>query len=221
MDNEYYPEDLKIVMYFYEMHNYNVSFNIFFYDKSVTEIFSYNASYDNLDYITKKIELDTSCFSATTNYMGSVNIKIDKSDIKNYKWEESYVFYKEDAYIYNEIPDFKVYSYDDILFKYYRVDKNYLKGYYLDMPDYIKDEEDFVIRYKYKEKDKEQTQIVCPVCLDDCDVESSNNSKTYIYNVEEKNIDANKIVKFRHVIMLIIILVLSIMVYTVYSLRKD
>lgn len=221
LDGEYYPDDLKLVFYFYEMDNYKVTFNVFFYDKSVTDIFSYNATYDNLDYIKKKVEIDTSLFSAINNYLGSINIKINQADIINYKWEDKYSLVKDGNYFYNEIPDYKVYYYEDVLFKYYKIDKNYLKGYHLNLSDYIKDEEDFIIRYKYKEKE-ENNQIVCPIYeKEDDDLKSDYDKETYVYSVYEKDINANKIIKFRLVVVFIIVFVLSVMIYTIYCLRKD
>lgn len=217
LKDSYYPEDLKVVVYFQESTKFTFSFNIYYYDQTVNDLFDYNATYSNLDYIVKKIELNTSSFSSENAYLGSTNIKINKSDIINYKWEKNKISEtKEPNYFYQELPNFQVYNCEDILFKYYKKNKKYLKGYYLDMPDYIKDESDFIIRYKYKGKEKNVTP--CPKC--EVKKEAKDNINNLIYNVEQKTVNQSKIYKFRHILAVIIILVLSLMTYTIYVIRK-
>ena len=87
------------------------------------------------------------------------------------------------------------------------------------LDDYIKDETDYIVRYKYKKKDVEDDKNVIDAVADEEVVCETIKCENPIY--KEKIIKVTNINKFRYVISIIIILVLSIMIYTFYSLKKE
>ena len=54
---------------------------------------------------------------------------------------------------YKLISQYTLYAYKDIKYKYYRMDRNYLEGYYIDKPGYIKDQKQYKIYYKIKNRE--------------------------------------------------------------------
>lgn len=96
---------------------------------------------------------------ATYTYQsnGETNLTISETDfnIINPKYEEEV--------IYNEIPDIGVldnividtyYRYKDRYYYFYNTEKEYIEGYYLDYPEYIKDEKDYKDYYRYRTREK-------------------------------------------------------------------
>ena len=217
LNEEYYPEDLKIVIYFKEYNKFKFNFNIYYYDNSVTCLMQSNAVYPRYDYIIKNVGFDTNNIKSD-DYLASMNIKINKNDIVNYQFEEDIISLDKDPnYYYKELYNIKVYDYEDIMYKYYKKEKKYLKGYYKELEDYIKDEKDYIIRYKYRKiENKENKQISSIEQEEQEEKEKSYQEEKIYYNVD-KNLTLNKNKdKIRHSIIVIIISVICVTLLIIY-----
>ena len=224
LEEEIYPEDIKIVFHFHDNSSFSISFNIYYYDEILEDdLFVYNARYPKYDYIVNNISLKSNDFITFENSYWSTNAVFSKDDIINYKWDTNNIsLNNDDNYVMKEVLDITVYDYEDILFKYYKINKRYLKDYYLNMPSYIKDETDYIIGYKYKKIENTNKEKTCEHinASQNNKKEEQNNEKIVSYNVIEKNSSASKLFKFRHWLVVIIISILGLMIYAVISLIK-
>ena len=69
-------------------------------------------------------------------------IKITQEDIKTYKYSDEIITTQEELEtpLYNKLPSTTKYKYQDTLFKYYKIEKEYQEGYHKTLDGYIKDE---------------------------------------------------------------------------------
>ncbi len=210
LTKEYNPQDLEIILYFYNQSS-NTTFSVYLFDKDVTTKFSYNSISDYFDYIKYNVDLNNA-LNSDMKYLKEYRLKLNKDNIKKYKWDTNLIESNEELNedFYKKVSDKVVYKYKDILYKYYKINKKYLNGYFLEAPFYKRDESDYITRYLYIEKDisnKECTTL-------ENEVKSNKNVENNIINPSTFN-------KSRHIYLVIIILTLFLMGYMLYSLRKE
>ena len=84
--------------------------------------------------------------------MEIVTIKISESDIKTYRYDEETITTKDeiDNNLYHKLSTTIKYKYQDTLFKYYKIEKEYQDGYHNDLEGYIKDETNCISLYSEK-----------------------------------------------------------------------
>lgn len=230
-DKEYNPDDLEIILYFYNP-SIDTTFNVYYYDKDVTRKFSYNEDSSPYDYIKFNVNLKDSEYK--TAYVKQYKLSLTKETIKKYKWDTTLIETEENLNedFYQKVTNKVMYKYTDTLYKYYKINKVYLKDYLLEAPSYIKDENDYITRYLYIEKD-------CNCDSNDNNISNTSNDKisnnTSIKEnnkeikqevKEEKNVTNNitnpsTFYKIRHTYLVIIIITLILMCYMLHSLRKE
>lgn len=129
----------------------NLTLNIYISDQYGTDTTSFKIDSQIKNYID--IFIETNMYTKNNNsYLLSFNLK-------DYIKEE---FYEEEIYSDKEIDNenyylvdkYKEYSYQDIKYLYYKINKNYLLDYYKEKEGYLKDENDYKIYYKVRYKNK-------------------------------------------------------------------
>ena len=144
LQDEYFPDDLEIVLHFGGNPGYNVSFDV-----TVNNTKDWN---DKYYYYHKDIPLTV-----------FVTEKQALKDIEHEERLSSDIKEKEGLDTVNnaKILDKRIkYQYKTRLYQYYKENKIYIDGYYKDLPGLIKDEENFVIKEKTKEVPKTITEYI-------------------------------------------------------------
>lgn len=220
-DTEYNPSDLEIGLYFYNPSD-DTTFSVYYYDKDIKDKFNYNSNTSYYDYIKFDVNLSDAKYYKTA-YVEEYKLSLTKDNIKKYKWDTKIIETEEklNEDFYQKVNNKVMYKYTDTLYKYYKINKVYLKDYLLEAPSYIKDETDYITRYLYIEKENNNSNISSDVCNI---LEKTNNIKDEL--VEEKNVINNitnpsTFYKIRHIYLVIIIITLILMGYMLYSLRKE
>ena len=85
-------------------------------------------------------------------------ISFTKKNIINYKYDSEKIVTKEtlDSKLYFKNEDIIKYTYQDTMFKYYKIEREYQNGYHENLENYIKDEQDCITEQIYLTKDKDQ-----------------------------------------------------------------
>lgn len=231
-DKEYNPADLEIKLYFYNQ-NKKASFSVYYYDKDMTNRVLYNDKYESNEYIKFNVDL-----ANTVDYelpkVKEYKLNLTKENIKKYKWDTTLIETKENLNedFYQKVDNKVMYKYTDTLYKYYKINKVYLKDYLLEAPSYIKDENDYITRYLYIEKEEIESNNTSDSNTTNDNVSNSTytsikeNNNENKEEKEEKNVVNNitnpsTFYKNRHIYLVIIIITLSLMGYMLYSLRKE
>jgi len=229
LDKEYDPAQLEVKVFFYSLEHTKFNFEVYYFDKDITKKFTYLSDSSNYDYIKFTKDVDTSTFNYLTK-IGEYTFKLEKENIIREKWDNNLIITDEklDENFYKKEENKTIYKVTDKYFKCYKVDKNYLKGYYLEMKEYIKDEKDYITRYKYIKKEQEENkekQCSAENALiknEKIKKEDKTNEKEQVSNIViNKTIKNKQIDKFRHIYIVIILLILFVMGYMLYNLGRE
>lgn len=144
LQDEYFPDDLEIVLHFGGNPGYNVSFNVTVNNTSnwSDKYYYYQEDIPLTMFVTKKQALKD------IEHEERLDDEIKKiegvDDITNGKIIEKKIKYQ----------------YKTRMYQHYKENKVYIDGYYKDLPGLIKDEENFVIKEKPKEVPKTITEYI-------------------------------------------------------------
>lgn len=173
--NDYYEID-ELNLEIYLTDNYGI-------DKSTFKISALDENKNVLDnYID--VFLESNMYNTEDNgYRFDINLK---EYIKDLYYEENKIETEEklEEEDYKLINQYTLYAYQDIKYKYYKLNKNYLDGYYVEKQGYKKDENKFKIYYKVQDREK--------IIFKDHYVITSRDYNLYDL-IEESSIDRNKI----------------------------
>lgn len=228
-DKAYDPSDIELTLYFYNQ-NKHVTFSVYYYDKDMTNKVYYNNNDSANEYI--KFDFDSNDASIIEPKVKQYKLSLTKDAIKKYKWDTTFIETEENLNedFYQKVTNKVMYKYTDTLYKYYKINKVYLKDYFLEAPSYIKDETDYITRYLYIEKDcncDSNDSNISNTSNDKINTSIKENNKEIKEEVkEEKNVTNNitnpsTFYKIRHTYLVIIIITLILMGYMLHSLRKE
>ena len=171
-------------------------------------------------------------------------IKITQEDIKTYKYSDEIITTQEELEtpLYNKLPSTTKYKYQDTLFKYYKIEKEYQEGYHKTLDGYIKDETKCINSFPEQKNNifekipvtkKLQASIKADTKEEKTDKETiTNTSNLLVYKKQintkkennlshkesKKKTKTNKILYILPVIILSIIFLLG---YLLYNLLKE
>lgn len=173
-------------------------------------------------------------------------IKITQEDIKTYRYSNDKITTQEELEtpLYNKLPNTTKYKYQDTLFKYYKIEKEYQEGYHKTLDGYIKDETKCINLFPEQKNNifekipvtkKLQASIKMDTKEEKIDTnikEITNNNNLLVYNKQvntkkennlsykesKKKTKTNKILYILPVIILSIIFLLG---YLLYNLLKE
>lgn len=173
--NEYYDlDELKLEIYLTD--NYGI-------DKSTFKVSALDENKQILDnYID--VFLESNMYNTEdSGYRFNINLK---DYIKDLYYEENKMVTEEkiEEEDYKLINNYTLYAYQDIKYKYYKINKNYLDGYYKEKEGYLKDEDKFKIYYKIQDREK--------ITFKDNYVITSRDYNLYDL-IEESSMNVNKI----------------------------
>lgn len=137
LSHEVDPLDITIKIYLRRYFN-TLDIYTYLFPKEYTKKFNVIEIKKEYDYINsiKKITFED-------DYeVRPYEIKITQEDIKTYKYSDEIITTQEELEtpLYNKLPSTTKYKYQDTLFKYYKIEKEYQEGYHKTLDGYIKDE---------------------------------------------------------------------------------
>lgn len=137
LSHEVDPLDITIKIYLRRYFN-TLDIYTYLFSKEYTKKFNVIEIKKEYDYINniKKITFED-------DYeVRPYEIKITQEDIKTYKYSDEIKTTQEELEtpLYNKLPSTTKYKYQDTLFKYYKIEKEYQEGYHKTLDGYIKDE---------------------------------------------------------------------------------
>lgn len=137
LSHEVDPLDITIKIYLRRYFN-TLDIYTYLFSKEYTKKFNVIEIKKEYDYINniKKITFED-------DYeVRPYEIKITQEDIKTYKYGDEIKTTQEELEtpLYNKLPSTTKYKYQDTLFKYYKIEKEYQEGYHKTLDGYIKDE---------------------------------------------------------------------------------
>lgn len=137
LSHEVDPLDITIKIYLRRYFN-TLDIYTYLFSKEYTKKFNVIEIKKEYDYINniKKITFED-------DYeVRPYEIKITQEDIKTYKYSDEIITTQEELEtpLYNKLPSTTKYKYQDTLFKYYKIEKEYQEGYHKTLDGYIKDE---------------------------------------------------------------------------------
>lgn len=137
LDHEVNPFDITIKLYISKENNFNMY--TYLYPKEMTEKYEQENPLHENYYIKNTTNIS---FETIDNEMEIKTIKISEQDIKTYRYDDEEITTQDelDKNIYHKISTTTKYKYQDTLFKYYKIEKEYQEGYYKTLEGYIKDE---------------------------------------------------------------------------------
>lgn len=143
LKESYSLEDLKLEVYLTD--NYGT-------DQSTFKI---SALDDQKQVLNNYIDvyLESSIYNTQdSGYRFNIDLK---EYLKDLYYEENKITQEEkiEEEEYKLIDQYTLYAYKDLKYKYYKIGRNYLDGYYIDQPGYIKDQEQYKIYYKIKNRE--------------------------------------------------------------------
>lgn len=150
------PLDITIKLYLKQYgENEKKYIKTYLYPEDVTEKYDRNNHQQNKqnEYITNTKEI------VFNNYdLKEETISFLKENIVNYKYDPEKIVTKEtlDPKLYFKNEDIIKYTYQDTMFKYYKIEREYQNGYHENLQNYIKDEQDCITEQIYLTKDKDQ-----------------------------------------------------------------
>lgn len=173
-------------------------------------------------------------------------IKITQEDIKTYRYSNDKITTQEELEtpLYNKLPSTTKYKYQDTLFKYYKIEKEYQEGYHKTLDGYIKDETKCINPFPEQKNNifekipvTKNLQVSTKIenkeeKIDTNIKEITNNNNLLVYNKQintkkennlsykesKKKTKTNKILYILPVIILSIIFLLG---YLLYNLLKE
>lgn len=144
LNSNYDLENLKVEVYLTDSYGTNTS---------TFQINALDEEKKNLnDYID--VFLESNMYNKKdSGYRFNIDLK---EYIKSLYYEDKKIVKEEkiEDDSYQLINTYTLYAYQDIKYKYYRIEKIYEEGYYVEKENYIKDEKDYKIYYKIKDREK-------------------------------------------------------------------
>ena len=147
LPHEVNPFDITIKLYISKENNFEMF--TYLYPQEMNEKYEEeNLLHENY-YIKNTTNIS---FEQIDENMEIVTIKISESDIKTYRYDEETITTKDeiDNNLYHKLSTTIKYKYQDTLFKYYKIEKEYQDGYHNDLEGYIKDETNCISLYSEK-----------------------------------------------------------------------
>ena len=144
LNHEYDLEELKIEVYLTDLYGTDTStFQINALDNNANNLNNYIDVFMESNMYNKKdsgyrFNIDLKEYIKSLYYEDKKIIKEEKIEDDSYKLVDTYTLY----------------AYQDIKFKYYRLEKFYLDGYHVQKEGYKKDESDYKIYYKVKNRER-------------------------------------------------------------------
>ena len=238
----------------HEVNPFDITIKLYISKENNVELFTYlypqemNEKYEeeNLLHENYYIKNTTNVsFEQIDENMEIVTIKISESDIKTYRYDEETITTKDeiDNNLYHKLSTTIKYKYQDTLFKYYKIEKEYQDGYHNDLEGYIKDETNCISLYSEKknnilEKTPLKKEIQNSMKINQSKTKTSNkkisntNNNDLLLKVEAKPKKENnlsykeskqktKTNKIYYIIPVIILSIIFLLGYLLYNLLKE
>lgn len=240
LPHEVNPFDITIKLYISKENNFEMF--TYLYPQEMNEKYEEeNLLHENY-YIKNTTNIS---FEQIDENMEIVTIKISESDIKTYRYDEETITTKDeiDNNLYHKLSTTIKYKYQDTLFKYYKIEKEYQDGYYNDLEGYIKDETNCISLYSEKknnilEKTPLKKEIQNSMKINQSKTKTSNkkisntNNNDLLLKVEAKPKKENnlsykeskqktKTNKIYYIIPVIILSIIFLLGYLLYNLLKE
>lgn len=134
-----------------------------YYDLQKIKVIISGIEYNNVEEFTVLASVPSSdntyqiVYYSTNITDGNNNVELTADDwigasVKYY--EEELVLEKPDNESLTKIQEVNLYRYQDPLFYFYNINKKYIDGYFVNYPNFIKDESDYKDYYRYQVRDK-------------------------------------------------------------------
>lgn len=240
LPHEVNPFDITIKLYISKENNFEMF--TYLYPQEMNEKYEEeNLLHENY-YIKNTTNIS---FEQIDENMEIVTIKISESDIKTYRYDEETITTKDeiDNNLYHKLSTTIKYKYQDTLFKYYKIEKEYQDGYHNDLEGYIKDETNCISLYSEKknnilEKTPLKKEIQNSMKINQSKTKTSNkkisdtNNNNLLLKVEAKPKKENnlsykeskqktKTNKIYYIIPVIILSIIFLLGYLLYNLLKE
>lgn len=240
LPHEVNPFDITIKLYISKENNFEMF--TYLYPQEMNEKYEEeNLLHENY-YIKNTTNIS---FEQIDENMEIVTIKISESDIKTYRYDEETITTKDeiDNNLYHKLSTTIKYKYQDTLFKYYKIEKEYQDGYHNDLEGYIKDETNCISLYSEKknnilEKTPLKKEIQNSMKINQSKTKTSNkkisntNNNDLLLKVEAKPKKENnlsykeskqktKTNKIYYIIPVIILSIIFLLGYLLYNLLKE
>lgn len=240
LPHEVNPFDITIKLYISKENNFEMF--TYLYPQDMNEKYEEeNLLHENY-YIKNTTNIS---FEQIDENMEIVTIKISESDIKTYRYDEETITTKDeiDNNLYHKLSTTIKYKYQDTLFKYYKIEKEYQDGYHNDLEGYIKDETNCISLYSEKknnilEKTPLKKEIQNSMKINQSKTKTSNkkisntNNNDLLLKVEAKPKKENnlsykeskqktKTNKIYYIIPVIILSIIFLLGYLLYNLLKE
>ena len=240
LPHEVNPFDITIKLYISKENNFEMF--TYLYPQDMNEKYEEeNLLHENY-YIKNTTNIS---FEQIDENMEIVTIKISESDIKTYRYDEETITTKDeiDNNLYHKLSTTIKYKYQDTLFKYYKIEKEYQDGYHNDLEGYIKDETNCISLYSEKKnnilkKTPLKKEIQNSMKINQSKTKTSNkkisdtNNNDLLLKVEAKPKKENnlsykeskqktKINKIFYIIPVIILSIIFLLGYLLYNLLKE
>ena len=240
LPHEVNPFDITIKLYISKENNFEM-FTYLYPQKMNEKYEEENLLHENY-YIKNTTNIS---FEQIDENMEIVTIKISESDIKTYRYDEETITTKDeiDNNLYHKLSTTIKYKYQDTLFKYYKIEKEYQDGYHNDLEGYIKDETNCISLYSEKknnilEKTPLKKEIQNSMKINQSKTKTSNkkisntNNNDLLLKVEAKPKKENnlsykeskqktKTNKIYYIIPVIILSIIFLLGYLLYNLLKE
>ena len=240
LPHEVNPFDITIKLYISKENNFEMF--TYLYPQEMNEKYEEeNLLHENY-YIKNTTNIS---FEQIDENMEIVTIKILESDIKTYRYDEETITTKDeiDNNLYHKLSTTIKYKYQDTLFKYYKIEKEYQDGYHNDLEGYIKDETNCISLYSEKKnnilkKTPLKKEIQNSMKINQSKTKTSNkkisntNNNDLLLKVEAKPKKENnlsykeskqktKTNKIYYIIPVIILSIIFLLGYLLYNLLKE
>ena len=240
LPHEVNPFDITIKLYISKENNFEMF--TYLYPQEMNEKYEEeNLLHENY-YIKNTTNIS---FEQIDENMEIVTIKISESDIKTYRYDEETITTKDeiDNNLYHKLSTTIKYKYQDTLFKYYKIEKEYQDGYHNDLEGYIKDETNCISLYSEKKnnilkKTPLKKEIQNSMKINQSKTKTSNkkisdtNNNNLLLKVEAKPKKENnlsykeskqktKTNKIYYIIPVIILSIIFLLGYLLYNLLKE
>lgn len=240
LPHEVNPFDITIKLYISKENNFEMF--TYLYPQEMNEKYEEeNLLHENY-YIKNTTNIS---FEQIDENMEIVTIKISESDIKTYRYDEETITTKDeiDNNLYHKLSTTIKYKYQDTLFKYYKIEKEYQDGYHNDLEGYIKDETNCISLYSEKKnnilkKTPLKKEIQNSMKINQSKTKTSNkkisntNNNDLLLKVEAKPKKENnlsykeskqktKTNKIYYIIPVIILSIIFLLGYLLYNLLKE
>ena len=143
LPHEINPLDITIKLYIQKENDFEMT--TYLYPKEMTEKYDSQNPKHETYYIKNNINIT---YQNRDDEMDIKKIQITKQDIKTYNYDGDTITTKDELAqnIYHKISTTTKYTYQDTLYKYYKIEKQYQEGYHNNLKGYIKDEKNCITK---------------------------------------------------------------------------